>query len=474
MTTRTPHSESTPLPDRRREPASAANIAEQLREHTWTLSERWLMDVAEHVSERADVDTDELTRFGEIPSIIAAIAHHLDSHNPFGAERELFSRTTIDSLLHDTATAHVTQRISQNYTHRDLLVEFAALRHVLNSFFLRFNTPITMAAMRAIDGIFDEVIIDTADQFHTQVTAALTVQAERDPLTGLFNRRAFLKHFSDELLRAERYGHALTLVSADIDAFKEVNDELGHLTGDALLQRIGDLLLTHTREQDIVGRLGGDEFAVVLVEAGPDTALDLIRRLRIHLTPARRKLNLPVRFGISFGSATYPAQGTTIEDLMTAADRRMYRDKGPGRGAAVQKEGVVPEVSALRTLIVDDEAGLRTLCDSVLQANGFETVQAGSGAEALDILRGDEQFDAVLLDIGMPEMTGWEVLNQIRRNPDFEDLPVIMLTARADDRHFTRAATAGATAYVVKPFTSNELVQTLHDVVEQASPQGTR
>src|SRR5690606_36696206 len=126
---------------------------------------------------------------------------------------------------------------------------------------------------------------------------------------------------------------------------------------------------------------GSDEFAVVLVEAGMDVACDLIRRLRIHLVPARRQFGLPREFGISFGAAHYPTDADTVEKLLFHADSGMYRQKGAGRGSRMDEAGHAPHLSAVLVLVADDDAGLLALCRAALQVEGFAVYEASNGRE---------------------------------------------------------------------------------------------
>jgi diguanylate cyclase (GGDEF)-like protein len=156
-----------------------------------------------------------------------------------------------------------------------------------------------------------------------------------DELTGLLNRRGFFSHFQRELAHAQRHPAAGgVLVMLDIDAFKTVNDTLGHDAGDAVLRRVAKLLGTLVRGQDVVARLGGDEFTILLtsVEAGPGTerAAALAHRLNSEtLTWNGRTLPLTV----SAGSCPYGI-GDREDLVLRRADAAMYANKGkrqPGR-----------------------------------------------------------------------------------------------------------------------------------------------
>jgi diguanylate cyclase (GGDEF)-like protein len=157
-------------------------------------------------------------------------------------------------------------------------------------------------------------------------------QAITDELTQLANRRRFTETLSVEVRRAERFGDPLTLVLADIDDFKQINDRYGHAAGDEVLRRFADVLRENVRDFDLPVRYGGEEFAVLLPETGLDGGEQLARRLQSALI----RLRLPEITGdrppvtASFGVAAFPAAGSA-EDLLSAADSALYRAKAAGK-----------------------------------------------------------------------------------------------------------------------------------------------
>lgn len=479
------------LHDRGIERSELHKIADRIRTDTWELSERWSIVAAESapVPGSSARGGEQLTRFGEIPAFLAALAHHLErigdgdpqlvsataqlEHGP----NATYPAPVTDDGLRAAAIEHAKSRAAAGYDQRDMLAEFVALRRVLWEHFAGTGASErpTFEGERIVNLLLDTVIVEAADQFFVELTDALVRRAERDPLTDLFNRQAFHDKLGREMARARRFGRELTVVTIDLDAFKQVNDMLGHLAGDAVLKRLATLLLTHTREQDIVGRLGGDEFAVALVEAGMSTAHDLIRRLRIHLVPARRQFGLPREFGISFGAANFPADGDTVEKLLFHSDGGLYKQKGGGRGSKMHQAGHAPYLGAVRVLVADDDAGLRALCRAALEAEGFEVDEAANGDEALAHARANTP-DVLILDLAMPHRDGWQVLDELAADPATRGLPVVMMTGRASQENLERADRAGVLDFLSKPFEPSQLVSTIHHVLEmtdQAAVGGT-
>ncbi len=161
--------------------------------------------------------------------------------------------------------------------------------------------------------------------------AALEILADRDPLTTIFNRRAFLRELHRVVAFCERYASTAAVVFFDMDAFKGINDTFGHAAGDAALQAVAATLAGHVRESDVVGRLGGDEFAVILVQVDRSAAIAKAASLkqRIEATPAIHEGRaVPLR--VSFGMRMFEP-GVTPADLLAGADAAMYLNKPPPR-----------------------------------------------------------------------------------------------------------------------------------------------
>jgi CheY-like chemotaxis protein len=128
-------------------------------------------------------------------------------------------------------------------------------------------------------------------------------------------------------------------------------------------------------------------------------------------------------------------------------------------------------VIARRILVVDDAPDLRLLDRLVLSAAEYEVSEAASGIEALDVLAEGPEFDAVVLDIQMPGMDGWETLEAIRVNPATASLPVVMCTVKDQARDALRAWQAGADEYLLKPFPIGRLVSVIHDVITRTDDE---
>ncbi|MEP6962348.1 MAG: HD domain-containing phosphohydrolase [Acidobacteriota bacterium] len=156
-------------------------------------------------------------------------------------------------------------------------------------------------------------------------------QAERsattDVLTGLPNARSLFLHLDAELARAKRHTETLAVLVCDLDRFKQVNDILGHMTGNRALRAIAQSLKKQCREYDFVARMGGDEFVVVLPTYKQGSVIPKIDQLQKSAAIAGAEVAGKLGLGISVGYACFPEDGDDAETLLAAADRRMYRMK---------------------------------------------------------------------------------------------------------------------------------------------------
>lgn len=160
--------------------------------------------------------------------------------------------------------------------------------------------------------------------------------AVTDGLTQLTVRRRFLERCAEELRRAQRDQRPLAFIVVDLDYFKRVNDQYGHLVGDVVLKTVAKLLRSHVREIDLVARYGGEEFAVALVDTELDKALVTAERMRAMVEQeAMHAYDETVNLTLSCGVAVFPNDGATVEQLLEHADQALYRAKALGRNRVV-------------------------------------------------------------------------------------------------------------------------------------------
>jgi diguanylate cyclase (GGDEF)-like protein len=160
----------------------------------------------------------------------------------------------------------------------------------------------------------------------------------RDGLTGLDNYREFRRQLTEEMRRSWRYGRPFSLMMADLDHFKQVNDSFGHLAGDEALRGFAALISGEVRPVDRISRYGGEEFAVILPETTAAGVLATAERIReiIATHPIPVNGDRQVSLTVSIGVATYPDDADSEETLIGSADQALYVAKHGGRNRAVQ------------------------------------------------------------------------------------------------------------------------------------------
>ena len=188
--------------------------------------------------------------------------------------------------------------------------------------------PFDKNDLEALDSIAPQIavavdrmmLLDKIDEF-----AKLSVT---DPLTGLLNRRYIEERLSEEINRSGRSGEPLSFLMLDVDDFKSYNDNFGHPAGDEALRIVAAILKEDLRGADVAVRYGGEEFSVLLPATSIEEAGAIAERIRIHMEQTefpKRKVT------ISIGAASMSEEIKTVEDLILAADKALFRAKKNGR-----------------------------------------------------------------------------------------------------------------------------------------------
>ena len=162
----------------------------------------------------------------------------------------------------------------------------------------------------------------------------VSIQACTDPLTGLFNRRYLYERIQGEMQRARRYNHPLTLICIDVDDFKMINDQHGHVFGDSVLHGVGEVLHGHIRQSDVPSRTGGDEFAVLLIETASDEGREAAEKLQRALRARMMELGPAITFSI--GIVTFLEPPRDIDQMFRLADEQLYQAKHQGKDQIAQ------------------------------------------------------------------------------------------------------------------------------------------
>ncbi len=193
----------------------------------------------------------------------------------------------------------------------------------------------------------------------------LQAEARVDPKTGLFNARHFAAALTEELGRSQRFQRPMSLIMADLDLLREINNSYGHLAGDAVLKGIAEVFRGELRHYDVPARFGGEEFSILLPETPPEQALEIAERIRCAVAERLFEVETssePIRATVSIGVSGYPKDAEDANALIHQADLAVYRAKLQGRNrvlGASSEPLLVPEERTVPLVAVPEEGDHR-------------------------------------------------------------------------------------------------------------------
>ncbi len=202
--------------------------------------------------------------------------------------------------------------------------DIGAGHHAIQPGLMAWNGLLHLGFMLVVAYLLDSL------RAHVEIEQEL---ARSDPLTGIFNRRAFLEQLQFRLDLAARDGKPITLAYIDLDDFKRINDRSGHEGGDRVLRLVAGTVAASIRRTDIVARLGGDEFALLITGADPTGAESLVEKVLVALRQAFDGGR--DRVTCSIGCVTFPVAPRDADSAIRAADALMYRVKNQGKNAVM-------------------------------------------------------------------------------------------------------------------------------------------
>ena len=288
----------------------------------------------------------------------------------------------------------------------------------------------------------------------------------RDPLTGVYNRR----YYEDNM--NENSGVAMI----DLDDFKLYNDSYGHNAGDMALETIVSAIKKCIRSSDKIIRFGGDEFLLVLPGIHNNIFNKKLQQIRTRIKEVKVDGYSKIRLSVSIGGVM--THNETIESAMHRADKLMLQVKSRQKGMVVTEEnefGVIDNESEVkdrqRVLVVDDSYMNRMILTEILKSD-YEIINASSGEECLEIIeKYGTGIDIILLDIVMPGMDGFEVLNYMNNNNWIEDIPVILISSEDSNQYIRRAYEMGVSDYISRPFDAKVVYQRVLNTIKLYAKQ---
>lgn len=295
-----------------------------------------------------------------------------------------------------------------------------------------------------------------------------------DALTGIYNRRYY-----EERIRNSNMSAGVAMI--DLDDFKIYNDTFGHDAGDLALTTVVGIIKDNIRRTDMLIRMGGDEFLLVMPDIAEQAFADKLNQIqgKIHSSkvPGYSQLRLSVSIGgVLSGSVS------TVERAIRKADQFMYQAKTCKNMVVTEHDEQLKEQQEsvnnngskaykYRILVVDDSEMNREILSEILNEE-YDIIEADSGDTCIDMLRKYETgISLVLLDIVMPGMDGFGVLNYMNRHHYLEDIPVIMISSEDSTETVRRAYEMGVSDYINRPFNAGVVHRRVYNTIKLYAKQ---
>ena len=324
--------------------------------------------------------------------------------------------------------------------------------------------------LEVLQRMHSETIIDPDDSDALfSAISGYNTKLYHDALTDVYNRRYY-----EEIVSGMKGPVGVALM--DLDDFKVYNDTYGHHAGDLALKTAANVVRDCIRQTDALIRFGGDEFLLILPGIPEDYLKVKLEQIREKVYEAIVPGYSHMRLSVSVGGMVQNA-GDAMEMIVRQSDKLMYQAKMRKNTVVVAGVGgTSAETDAARQekqqiLIVDDSEMNRTILSEILKSD-YRIVEAANGEECLEKLHqhsGD--IALVLLDLVMPGMDGFEVLDFMNRNHTIEDLPVIMISSEDSEDSVRRAYEMGVSDYVSRPFDSRVVYRRVFNTIKLYAKQ---
>ena len=272
-----------------------------------------------------------------------------------------------------------------------------------------------------------------------------------DALTGAYNRR----YYEDQLKQTEMVAGVAMI---DLDDFKLHNDTYGHNAGDLVLETVVNVIRNSIRKTDVLVRFGGDEFLLVMPDILEASFQKKLKQIQNEIHEAEVPGYSQLQVSVSIGGVL--STHGTIEDAIHKADQCMYQAK-TSKNMVVTESDLQHETQNItnpsathkyKILIVDDLEMNREILSSIL-GDEFDILEAADGKECISVIRKyGRDIALVLLDIVMPEMDGFEVLEFMNKHEWIDDIPVIMISSEDSAASVKKAYEMGVSDYINRPF----------------------
>lgn len=295
-----------------------------------------------------------------------------------------------------------------------------------------------------------------------------------DALTGIYNRRYY-----EERIRNSNMSAGVAMI--DLDDFKIYNDTFGHDAGDLVLTTVVGIIKDNVRRTDMLIRMGGDEFLLVMPDIGEQAFADKLNQIQEKVHSSKVPGYSQLRISVSIGGVL-SGLGNTVEQAIRKADQFMYQAKTCKNMVVTEHDEQLKEQQEsannngskaykYRILVVDDSEMNREILSEILSEE-YDIIEADSGDTCIDMLRKYETgISLVLLDIVMPGMDGFGVLNYMNRHHYLEDIPVIMISSEDSAEIVRRAYEMGVSDYINRPFDAGVVHRRVYNTIKLYAKQ---
>ena len=295
-----------------------------------------------------------------------------------------------------------------------------------------------------------------------------------DALTGIYNRRYY-----EERIRNSNMSAGVAMI--DLDDFKIYNDTFGHDAGDLALTTVVGIIKDNVRRTDMLIRMGGDEFLLVMPDIGEQAFADKLNQIQGKIHSSKVPGYSQLRLSVSIGGVL-SGSGSTVERAIRKADQFMYQAKTCKNMVVTEHDEQLKEQQEsennngskaykYRILVLDDSEMNREILSEILNEE-YDIIEADSGDTCIDMLRKYETgISLVLLDIVMPGMDGFGVLNYMNRHHYLEDIPVIMISSEDSTETVRRAYEMGVSDYINRPFDAGVVHRRVYNTIKLYAKQ---
>lgn len=318
------------------------------------------------------------------------------------------------------------------------------------------GTPCVMECIQKLDydSLVDahgkEKLIRTLSQYHTKLY--------QDVLTGAYNRRYF-----EDKLRHMQMTAGVAMI--DLDDFKVYNDTCGHDAGDAVLETLVQTIQGAVRGNDILIRYGGDEFLLLMPDIQEHTFFqmlhEILRKINAASVPDYPSIHLSVSIGGTF------CENASLEDAIHRADALMYQAKNKKNMVVTSETDLDHSTQTKQDILIVDDSEMNRAILAEMLGRDYIIHEAENGEEALQILRQyGTAISLVLLDIPMPVMDGFGVLQHMAEEYWIKDIPVIMISSDDSAETVKKAYEMGVSDYISRPFDAQVVYRRVYNTIK--------